>query len=54
MTEVLITGFEFMANKQFRMGGKNWEHQCALIFHTMLSKTNMFNFFKEKITKKNG
>ena len=23
---------------------KNWEDQCALISHTMLSKTNMFNF----------
>ena len=32
-----------MANKQFRME-KNREHQCALISHTMLKKTNMFNF----------
>ena len=27
---------------------KNWEHQCALISHTMLSKTNTFNFYRKK------
>ena len=42
------TGFKFMANKQFRME-KNWEHQCALISHTMFSKTNMFNFYRKKL-----
>ena len=41
------TGFQFMANKQFRRE-KYWEHQCALIFHYMLSKTNMFNFYMNK------
>ena len=41
------TGFKFMANKQFRME-KNWEHQYALISHTMLSKTNTFNFYSKK------
>ena len=42
------TGFKFMANKQFRMKKKNWEHRFALISHTMLSKTNMFNFYRKK------
>ena len=45
------TCFEFMANKQFRME-KNWEHQCALISHTMLSKTNMLKFYRKKSLKK--
>ena len=27
---------------------KNWEHQCALISQTMLSKTNTFNFYRKK------
>ena len=41
-----------MANKQFRMEEKNWEHQCALISPTMLSKTNMFNFYRKKSLQK--
>ena len=30
---------------------KNWEHQCALISHTILSKTNTFNFYRKKSIK---
>ena len=52
MTKVFITWFKFMANKQFRME-KNWEHQCALISHSMLSITNTFNFDRKKSLKKN-
>ena len=32
--------------------GKKWEHQCALISHTMLSKTNMLNFYRKKSLNK--
>ena len=31
---------------------KKWDHQCALISHTMLSKTNKFNFYRKKSLKK--
>ena len=41
---VIKTGFQFMANKQFRVE-KNWEHQCALIFRNRLWKTNTFNLY---------
>ena len=27
---------------------KIWEHECALISHTMLSKTNTLNFYRKK------
>ena len=42
------TGFQFMANKQLRMEKKDWEHQCALISHTMLLKTNKLKILYEK------
>ena len=41
-----------MANKQFRMEKKDWEHQCALKSHNMLSKTNTLNFYIKKSLKK--
>ena len=43
-----------MANKQFRMGKKNGSISVpgALIYHTVLSKTNTFNFYRKKSLNK--
>ena len=41
------TGFQFMANKQFIME-KDWENQCALISHNMLSKPIHSILYEEK------
>ena len=38
LARLYITGFKFMANEQFRMEKKNWEHQYALISHAMLGE----------------
>ena len=44
---MLKTGFQFIANKQFSMEKKDWEHQFVLISQNILLKTNTFNLYRK-------